>query len=1421
MQSTKEMITKLLPDAKVAKVQVDTRQCCWHIHLNCSTPPDKERLEEIKQYFYRVMPELKAVNFTITTKLTDQEIAQKLSEIWAKAISFVIKGVPSAKGWLQTARYNYREGTLAVQLKDKLGIKMLQQRDVVNQLAEQFATEIGFIPKIELSCDDNKDIDRQPSWQSKAEEEYVKKIQQAVTGSANTADKTSKKNNNAKSTPADTGVFIGRAIKEQAVKLENIQEEERQVVVCGRVFGVDLKELRSGRQLLMFNITDNTDSIAVKCFLEKDKSEGAAKIKNGSWVLVRGPVQHDRYTQELTLMAYDINASSAPERVDEAKEKRVELHLHTKMSAMDAVLDATTAITQAARWGHPAVAITDHGVIQAFPEAYSAGEKAGIKVIYGVEAYLIDDGAPVVENPTATDLANTEFVVFDIETTGLHPRTDEIIEIGALKFSGFEVVDSFSTLIRPKATIPLEIVKLTGITADMVKDAPDAAAALEKFLGFIGDAVLVAHNAAFDVPFIRVNLKKLLGKSLNNPVLDTLTLSRALYPSLKNHKLKTLCAEFKVPLENHHRAVDDAGATGKLLKIFLDKCIDQGIKRLADLNTLIGSGNLDKVKPNHVTILAQSQKGLENLYNLISLSHLKYFYRHPRIPKSLLASYREGLLIGSACEAGELFRSILAGAPEDKIEKIASFYDYLEIQPVGNSEFLVNTGQLQSIDQLREIYRYIYRLGKRLGKPVVATGDVHFLNAEDEIYRRILMYGQGFEDAEKQPPLYFKTTNEMLDEFSYLGKEASYEVVVTNPREIADSVDKLLPVPLEPYPPKIEGAEQQITNMAEQGAQELYGNPLPAIVKERLDKELKSIIGNGFAVLYLIAHKLVKKSMDDGYLVGSRGSVGSSLVATLTGITEVNPLPPHYRCPRCKFSRFVEDGSYGSGADMPDEECPNCGSVLKKDGHDIPFEVFMGFEGDKVPDIDLNFSGEYQPRAHKYTEELFGKDKVFRAGTIGTIAEKTAYGFVKKYLDEKKLVKREAEINRLVNGCTGVKRTTGQHPGGMMVVPKDIDVHKITPLQHPADDKKSGIITTHFDYHSIHDCLIKLDILGHDDPTVIKMLEDLTGVKAQEIPLDDPETLSLFYSTHALGVTPEQIRSQVGSYAIPEFGTKFVRQMLVDTKPKTFSELVRISGFSHGTDVWLNNAQDLIKEGVCQLSEAISARDDIMVYLIYQGLPPKQAFKIMEKVRKGRGVDEEDAESMRSHGVPQWYIESCRKIKYMFPKAHAVAYVMMAFRIAWFKVNYPKEFYATYFTVRADDFDADHIIGGQQAVLKAIEEIEAKGVTASTKEKNMLTILEVALEMYARGINFQRVDLKRSHSTKFLIVGEELLPPLMALQGLGESAAKSIVKAREESPFTSIEDLRNRAKVSKTVIEIMENHGCLQGMDQTDQLSLF
>lgn len=1219
----------------------------------------------------------------------------------------------------------------------------------------------------------------------------------------------------------DSQVLLGKEIKAEAISIKDITAETEEAIIEGEIFSLEFKELKS-KILMTFDITDYTSSILVKAFLTEEKYNSLKEnIQVGGFVKLRGKVFYDKYEGDLVISLKDLQLISPKERKDLSEEKRVELHLHTQMSSMDAVASATEVIKRAAKWGHKAIAITDHAVVQAFPEAMEASSKYGVKVIYGVEGYLVDDGVPIVTGDTEATLED-EFTVFDIETTGLSNINDEIIEIGAVKIKEGKIIDTFETFVNPKIPISSFITKLTGIDESMVKDAPSIEEILPKFLEFASNSVLVAHNANFDVSFIKSKAKK-FNLNVNNAVLDTLELSRHLYKDLKNYKLDTLAEHLQVKLEHHHRAVDDAMATAEIFIKTIDRLKELGVEKVKDINAILKESEVDirKLPVYHVTILVKDQKGLRNLYEIISKSNLEYFHRTPRLPKSLLISMREGLIIGSACEQGEVFRAIVSNLEEKKLENIISFYDYLEVQPVGNNEFLIEKGEVKSVEELREINRKIYLLGKKYNKLVVATGDVHFLDPWDDIYRKILMAGKGYKDADRQPPLYFKTTDEMLKEFEYLGEEVAKEIVIDNPNKIADLVEEVKPIPDGTFPPVIEGAEEELRRLTLDKAHEIYGDPLPEIVQNRLDRELNSIINNGYAVMYIIAQKLVSKSLKDGYLVGSRGSVGSSLVATMSGITEVNPLPPHYVCPNCKYSEFITDGSYGGGVDMPDKACPHCGTLMKKDGFDIPFEVFLGFEGDKEPDIDLNFSGEYQPIAHKYTEELFGKGHVFRAGTIGTLADKTAYGYVKKYFEERNLIVHKSEIKRLTVGCTGVKRTTGQHPGGIMVVPKDKSIYDFTPIQHPADAEDTDVITTHFDYHSISGRLLKLDILGHDDPTVIRMLEDLTGINAREIPLDDKKTMSLFTSVESLEIDPEELNTPVGTLGLPEFGTKFVRQMLIDTRPTTFAELVRISGLSHGTDVWLNNAQDIIREGIATLKEVISTRDDIMLYLISKGMDKKLSFKIMENVRKGKGVTQEEIEEMRKHGVPNWFIESCQKIKYMFPKAHAVAYVIMAFRIAYFKVHYPEAFYATYFTVRADDFNLDIVLKGKDSIKNAIKEIEAKGNNASPKEKSLLTVLEVALEMYLRGFKFINVDLYKSDAVKFLITEEGLLPPLNSLEGVGIQAAKTIAQERENGKFLSVEDFRNRTKVSKTVIEILKQHGCLIDLPESNQLSLF
>lgn len=1230
-------------------------------------------------------------------------------------------------------------------------------------------------------------------------------------------------------------VIICKKIKGKLTPISEITPESGRVRTSGKIFSSEFKQLGGEAWVATLDITDHKASITCKLFFNLKSRQGQGfgrrdgvvkkeaaeqRLKNGVYIAVSGDVIYDKYLGDYVIMVSDINELTLPVRTDDAPEKRVELHLHTQMSAMDGVANVAEVIKRAAAWGHKAIAITDHGVVQAFPEAADAAKKYGIKVIYGVEAYVTDDTAPIVYNLKDGALSGA-FVVFDLETTGLSAEHNHIIEIGAVKVKNGKIYDSFSTFVRPPFGIPSRITELTGITEAMVADAPPEDQAVEAFLEFIGDAVLVAHNASFDVGFLSMAMKR-LRRRFDFCYLDTVELSRKLYPELPNHRLSTIAKYLNVKLVNHHRAVDDALAAANIFICMAEVLEKRGVKNLSEINCHFG-GRIDVrgSAASHAIILVKNYVGLKNLYKLISQSHLNYFYRTPRMPKSLIEKHREGLIIGSACEQGEVYRGVFSGKTPEELRDIVSFYDYLEIQPLGNNEFLVRNGEVASAEQLADINRRIIDLGRQYDKPVVATGDVHFLDPHDEVFRRILMAGKGFSDADFQAPLFFRTTKEMLDEFSYLDKQTAYEVVVASPNAIADMVDVIQPTPDGKFVPEIDGAKEKIIRMANERASQIYGDPLPDVVRERMEKELYSITTYGFSVMYFIAQKLVSKSLADGYLVGSRGSVGSSFIAFLLGITEVNALIAHYVCPKCKHSEFMEDGCEICGCDLPDKLCPVCGEAMLKDGHNIPFETFLGFEGDKEPDIDLNFSGEYQSTAHKYAEELFGEGHVFRAGTIGTIAEKTAYGYVKKYFEERSLVAQNAEIKRLAMGCTGVKRTTGQHPGGIIIVPHHKDIHDFCPVQYPADDSGSNVITTHFDYHSIDKNLLKLDILGHDDPTVIRMLEDLTGVDAKTIPLDEKKTMSLFSGTEALGVTPEQIGSEVGTLGVPEFGTEFVRQMLSQTKPTTFSELLRISGLSHGTDVWLNNAQDYIKSGQITLKEAICTRDDIMIYLMNKGLPPKRAFLIMENVRKGKGLTFDDERMMKEHGVPEWYIDSCNKIKYMFPKAHATAYVMMAFRIAFYKVYYPEAFYVSYFTVRAEgNFDAELMCHGLEKVEEAMRHIASK-TDATAKEKEVYTILEICREMYARGIKFKPVDLYLSDARKFILTPDGILPPLSAIQGVSVSAAQSIVSEREKGEFFSVEDLHMRTKISKTTLEVLRKNGCFLGLPESSQVTLF
>ncbi|ADL68928.1 DNA polymerase III, alpha subunit [Thermoanaerobacterium thermosaccharolyticum DSM 571] len=1397
-------------DVEINKISLSLKEKKLILYLPFNLEKEITKLENLKSTIKSKIPQLQNIEFKF--KGSDiNDISSIISDHWEDIVKKASEKYPGTLSFIKSCDICIEDNQqVLIKASNEVAYNFLKKNKINIYICELIKKYYGLNVELILGFDESLNSKVNKKIQ-KDEEMIVNNI--ITTPTEDTQKAASDVNND------DKKVLLGKEINSKVIKISEISQEGDDVTIQGEIFALELREIKS-KYLTTFDITDNTSSFSVKAFFSDEKYNAIKdKLKVGSCVKVRGTVIYDKYERDLIINAKDIEVAEKIMRIDNSPEKRVELHVHTQMSSMDGVSSAESLIKRASEWGHKAIAITDHAVLQAYPEAQSAAKKYGVKVIYGVEGYLVNDGVPIVSG-NASGTIDDSFVVFDIETTGLSSINDSIIEIGAVKIKDCQIVDTFETFVNPQIHISNFITKLTGITDDMVKRYPPIDEVLPKFLEFIKGSTLVAHNANFDVTFIKTKAKN-LGIEVDNPVLDTLELSRHMYENLKNYKLDTVAQHLGVSLENHHRAVDDARATAEIFLKSINKLKENGIEKVNEINSYLKNKvDIKKMPTYHVIILVKNQKGLRNLYELVSKSNLEYFHRNPRIPKSLLTQMREGLLIGSACEQGEVFRGLISNFDDDKLQEIIRYYDYLEIQPLGNNEFLIDKGEVNSKEELIKINKRIYELGKRFKKPVVATCDVHFLDPWDDVYRKILMYGKGFKDADRQPPLYFRTTEEMLSEFNYFDEKTAKEIVIDNPNKIVELIEDVKPIPDGTFPPSIEGAEEELRKLTLNKAHEIYGEKLPEIVEKRLDKELNSIINNGYAVMYIIAQKLVTKSLNDGYLVGSRGSVGSSFVATMSGITEVNPLPPHYICPQCKYSEFALDGSYGSGVDMPDKNCPNCGTKMKKDGHDIPFEVFLGFEGDKEPDIDLNFSGDYQPIAHKYTEEIFGTGHVFRAGTIGTLADKTAYGFVKKYFEEKNLLVHNAEIKRLVMGCTGAKRTTGQHPGGVMVVPKDRDIYEFTPIQHPADAQDSDIITTHFDYHSISGRLLKLDILGHDDPTVIRMLEDLTGVNAREIPLDDKETMSLFTSVDALNIKPEDINCTVGTLGLPEFGTRFVRQMLVDTKPTTFAELVRISGLSHGTDVWLNNAQDIIKEGKATLKEVISTRDDIMLFLISKGMDKKLSFKIMESVRKGKGIKDEEIEEMKKHDVPDWFIQSCKKIKYMFPKAHAVAYVIMAFRIAYFKVHYPEAFYATYFTVRADEFNLD-IMNSIEKIKENIRLIESKGNNATAKEKGLLTILEVGLEMYLRGLKFTDVDLYKSDAIKFLITKDGILPPLNSLEGIGKQAAKIIAEERKNGKFLSIEDLRNRTRISKTVIDILKQHRCLQDVPESNQLSLF
>ena len=1228
-------------------------------------------------------------------------------------------------------------------------------------------------------------------------------------------------------------VIYGRDFEEEPIAIEQIAGEMGEVVIRGKILNLETREIRNEKTIIMFSISDFTDTIMVKMFAKNEfVSDITAEVKKGAFLKIKGVTTIDRFDGELTIgsiAGMKKIADFTSSRIDTSPRKRVELHCHTKMSDMDGVSEVKDIIKRAQKWGHPALAVTDHGDVQAFPDAnHAISPGDDFKVIYGVEAYLVDDLKTIVENSRGQSLSET-YVVFDLETTGFSPLNNKIIEIGAVKVVEGKITERFSTFVNPEAPIPFKVEELTHIRDDMVLSAPKIEEILPDFMEFCEGAVMVAHNAEFDMSFISKNCER-QGLSCEYTVVDTVALARVLLPQLNRFKLNNVAKVLKVSLENHHRAVDDAACTAEIFVKFIHMMKERGIEDLDQVNDMGNDSvdNIRKLHSHHAIILATNDTGRINLYRLVSDAHLTYFYRQPKIPKSEFLKHREGLLIGSACEAGELYQAILRGSSEEEIARLVRFYDYLEIQPLGNNAFMLRSDSpmVNSEGELKDINRRIVRLGEEFHKPVVATCDVHFLDPEDEVYRRIIMAGKGFSDADDQAPLFLRTTEEMLEEFAYLGDEKAEEVVITNTNKIADMCERISPVRPDKCPPVIENSDQMLRDICYNRAHEIYGDELPEIVRERLERELNSIISNGYAVMYIIAQKLVWKSNEDGYLVGSRGSVGSSFVATMSGITEVNPLSPHYYCKHCHYSDFeseeVKAYAGRAGCDMPDKICPECGEPLEKEGFDIPFETFLGFKGNKEPDIDLNFSGEYQSKAHAYCEVIFGFGQTFRAGTIGTLADKTAFGYIKNYYEERGVRKRNCEIDRIVQGGVGIRRTTGQHPGGIIVLPLGEEIHSFTPIQHPANDMATDIVTTHFDYHSIDHNLLKLDILGHDDPTMIRMLEDLTGIDARKIRLDDPDVMSLFQSTKALGIEPEDIGGcKLGSLGIPEFGTDFVIQMLIDTNPQSFSDLVRISGLSHGTDVWLGNAQTLIQEKKATISTAICTRDDIMTYLIGMGMESELSFTIMESVRKGKGLKPEWEEAMLEHNVPDWYIWSCKKIKYMFPKAHAAAYVMMAWRIAYCKVFYPLAYYAAFFSIRATSFNYELMCQGKDKLNYFLADYERRKDTLTKKEQDTVKDMKIVQEMYARGFEFMPMDLFKAQAHAFQIIDGKLMPSLDSVEGLGDKAADAVVEAAKYGPFLSKDDFRQRTKVSKTVIDLMDELGILGELPESNQLSLF
>lgn len=1440
----------LLKEAEVRRITTTENKNHIKVYLFCNRLIQKPDIKKIEEELEKQLFDNRNIKFTIyeSFELSGQYTPESILDIYKDSIMMEIKEYNQIiYNLFRHAKITFPEPkNMLLTMEDSIVAKNLSKEllRILNKIMNERCNlstdiQVAYSEEKKEKLNNHTEIRVQQEVKAIVERAFLAANEEATVGQTND-DKKEKKNEKEKVSfygrfkkSDNPDVIYGRDFEDESITIDNIQGEMGEVVIRGKIIFFDSREIRGEKTILIFDLTDFTDTITVKMFMKNEQlPEVVDKIKEGAFIKLKGVTTIDKFDHELTVASI-VGVKKIPDfttsRVDNSPVKRVELHCHTKMSEMDGVAEAKDIIKRAKAWGHEAIAITDHGVVQGFTEANHAIEKDDpFKIIYGVEGYLVDDLKQVVENSKGQGLDDT-YVIFDLETTGFSAVKNKIIEIGAVKVKSGEIIERFSEFVNPLTPIPFHIENLTGINDAMVMGADTIEKVLKRFLAFCEGAIMVAHNAGFDMSFIYKNAQD-FGYEVEYTVLDTVALSRIMLPEISKYKLDHVAKALGVSLQNHHRAVDDAEATANIFLKLAEQLKADQITNLDMVNSMgEQSKNAIKKMPSyHVIILAKNETGRVNLYRLISESHLEYYHQRPRIPKSRLKYYREGLIIGSACEAGELFRAMLDGKPQEEIARIISFYDYLEIQPTGNNEFLIRQERtdIKTEEDLRNCNRRIVKYGEEFKKPVVATCDVHFLDPEDEIYRRIIMTGKGFKDADDQAPLYLRTTDEMLAEFQYLGSEKAEEVVIKNTNLISDMIERITPVRPDKCPPVIENSDQTLREICYNKAHEVYGEILPKPVEDRLEKELHSIITNGFAVMYIIAQKLVWKSMEDGYLVGSRGSVGSSFVANMAGITEVNSLSPHYYCKECHYYDFdseeVKSYSGMAGCDMPDKICPKCGAKLEKDGFDIPFETFLGFKGDKEPDIDLNFSGDYQSKAHKYTEVIFGAGHTFRAGTIGTLADKTAFGYVKNYFEEHGERKRNCEINRIVKGCTGVRRTSGQHPGGIIVLPHGEEINSFTPVQHPANDMTTDIITTHFDYHSIDHNLLKLDILGHDDPTMIRMLQDLTGIDPQKIPLDDQGVMSLFQSTEALGITPKDIGGcPLGALGIPEFGTDFVIQMLVDTKPNTFSDLIRISGLSHGTDVWLGNAQTLIEEGKATISTAICTRDDIMTYLINQGVESSLSFTIMESVRKGKGLKPEWEEAMKKEGVPDWYIWSCKKIKYMFPKAHAAAYVMMAWRIAYCKVNYPLAYYSAYFSIRASGFSYAIMCQGREKLEYYMDDYRKRSDTLTNKEQDTMKDMKIVQELYARGFEFLKIDLEVVDAKYFQIIDHKIMPSLSSIDGLGEKAADAIVEEAHKGPFLSKDDFRQRTKVSKTVVDLLDEMHLLGKIPESNQLSLF